>query len=92
MHGDIFYPTAFLRMILPTDVAMTWGFNPHLLAGFFNLPVPSCMGSRLSRERHGGVAYLMCGPIAAYALPVMTEALRQCDQLPLALFPHPRHS
>ena len=36
MHGDIFYPTFLLRMILPTDVAMTWGFIIHMiLAGFF---------------------------------------------------------
>jgi hypothetical protein len=34
MHGDIFYPTALLRVILPTDVAMTWGFIIHtFLAG-----------------------------------------------------------
>ena len=30
MHGDIFYPTFVLRMLLPTDVAMTWGFIIHL--------------------------------------------------------------
>src|SRR5438552_3729621 len=24
MHGDIFYPTFLLRMMLPTDQAMTW--------------------------------------------------------------------
>ena len=36
MHGDIFYPTFLLRMVLPTDVAMTWGFIVHLfLAGLF---------------------------------------------------------
>ncbi|MDQ6611304.1 MAG: hypothetical protein M3Y64_02635, partial [Gemmatimonadota bacterium] len=26
MHGDIFYPTFFLRLIMRTDLAMTWGF------------------------------------------------------------------
>src|SRR5215216_2975341 len=30
MHGDIFYPTFLLRMLLPTDVAMTWSFIIHL--------------------------------------------------------------
>src|SRR2546423_5726215 len=36
MHGDIFYPTAPLRMLLPTDVGMTWGFIIHLfLVGCF---------------------------------------------------------
>src|ERR1019366_1797712 len=29
MHGDIFYPTFLLRLILPTDVAMTWGMILH---------------------------------------------------------------
>src|SRR5215210_231098 len=24
MHGDIFYPTFLIRMIMPTDLAMTW--------------------------------------------------------------------
>ena len=31
MHGDIFYPTFLLRMILPTDVAMTWGMILHFM-------------------------------------------------------------
>ena len=36
MHGDEFYPTFLLRWIMPTDVAMTWGFIIHLwLAGTF---------------------------------------------------------
>ncbi|MDZ4257124.1 MAG: hypothetical protein U0994_00650, partial [Gemmatimonadales bacterium] len=26
MHGDIFYPTAWLRWLLPTDIGMTLGF------------------------------------------------------------------
>src|SRR5258706_10567937 len=30
MHGDIFYPTFLLRMVMPTDVAMTWEFPFHL--------------------------------------------------------------
>ena len=32
MHGDIFYPTALLRMVMPTDLAMSWGFILHLFA------------------------------------------------------------
>src|SRR5665213_2212517 len=30
MHGDIFYPTFLLRLIMPTDLAMTWEFPIHL--------------------------------------------------------------
>ena len=28
MHGDIFYPTAWLRWFLPIDTAMTWASSP----------------------------------------------------------------
>src|SRR4030095_6707109 len=36
MHGDIFYPTFIMRMLMPTDAAMTWSFILHLfLAGLF---------------------------------------------------------
>ena len=34
-HGDIFYPTAWLRWVLPVDLAMSLGFAIHLvIAGF----------------------------------------------------------
>src|SRR5882757_5033175 len=36
MHGDIFYPTFLLRMFLPTDVAMTWGFVIHISCQAFS--------------------------------------------------------
>jgi len=36
MHGDIFYPTAWLRLVLPTGTAMNLGFIVHyVLAGLF---------------------------------------------------------
>ena len=36
MHGDIFYPTAWLRWIMPVDLAITWGMAIHfVLAGWF---------------------------------------------------------
>ena len=35
MHGDIFYPTFLLRLVMPTDLAMTWGMIGHFfLCGF----------------------------------------------------------
>ena len=35
MHGDIFYPTAWLRWIMPVDLAITWGMAVHfVLAGW----------------------------------------------------------
>src|SRR6266446_1766036 len=33
MHGDIFYPTFLLRMVLPTDVAMTLGLIIQVFLG-----------------------------------------------------------
>src|SRR6185503_7971654 len=45
MHGDIFYPTFLLRLILPTDVAMTWGFILHVfLAGLFTFVFLRALG------------------------------------------------
>ena len=36
MHGDIFYPTAWVRLALPTHIAMNLGFAVHyVLAGLF---------------------------------------------------------
>ncbi|HKN68916.1 MAG TPA: hypothetical protein VJW73_21680, partial [Gemmatimonadaceae bacterium] len=63
MHGDIFYPTFLLRMILPTDVAMTWSFMIHIfLAGFFTYLFLRAWGLGFLPSVIGGIAYLMCGP------------------------------
>jgi hypothetical protein len=36
MHGDVFYPTTWLRWIMPVDLAITWGMAIHfVLAGWF---------------------------------------------------------
>lgn len=87
MHGDIFYPTAFLRMILPTDVAMTWGLLIHIfLAGFFTYLFLRAWGVGYLASVIGGVAYLMCGPIAAYVSPGHDGKLFVSALLPLALF------
>src|SRR5450830_953565 len=65
MHGDIFYPTFLLRMILPTDVAMTWGFIIHVfLAGFFTFLFLRASGFGFFGSLFGGVAYMMGGQVA----------------------------
>src|SRR5687768_3611378 len=70
MHGDIFYPTFLLRMIMPTDVAMTWGFIIHtMLAGLFTFGFLRAAGVRFHAAIIGGVAYLLSGSIASYASP-----------------------
>ena len=57
MHGDIFYPTFLLRMFLPTDVAMTWGFVLHvILAGLFTYGFLRAAGLSFYAALIGGLA------------------------------------
>lgn len=87
MHGDIFYPTFLLRMIMPTDVAMTWSFIIHIfLAGYFTYLFLRAWGVRYIASIVGGVVYLMCGPIAAYVSPGHDGKLYVSALLPLTLF------
>src|ERR1700716_3039289 len=70
MHGDIFYPTFLLRMVLPTDVAMTWGFIIHFfLAGLFTFGFLRVLGYGFYGALIGGVGFIMSGGIASYVLP-----------------------
>src|SRR5688572_1993490 len=87
MHGDIFYPTFLLRMILPTDVAMTWGFIIHMiLAGLFTYGFLRALGLRFQSSLIGGLAYMMSGPIAAYVSPGHDGKLFVSALLPLTLW------
>ena len=86
MAGDIFYPTFLLRLIMPTDIAMTWSFMIHVfLAGFFTYLFLRAWGLRYIPSVLGGVAYLMCGPLAAYVSPGHDGKLYVSALLPLAL-------
>lgn len=87
MHGDIFYPTFLLRMIMPTDIAMTWGFVVHLvLAGFFTAGFLRASGLSLPAASFGGIAYMLAGPVAAYASPGHDGKLFVSALLPAALW------
>jgi hypothetical protein len=87
MHGDIFYPTFLLRMILPTDVAMTVGFMLHIfLAGVFTYHFLRVWGLRFYPALVGGLAYMMGGPIASYVSPGHDGKLFVSALLPLALW------
>jgi hypothetical protein len=87
MHGDIFYPTALLRMVMPTDLAMTWGFILHLFAaGLFTYGFLRAWGLGFSASLIGGMAYLLSGPIASYASPGHDGKLFVSALLPLALW------
>src|SRR6266513_2466648 len=62
MHGDIFYPTFLLRMVMPTDVAMTWGFIIHIfLAGLFTYVFLRGLGYGFFGQMVGGHDYKMSG-------------------------------
>ena len=67
MHGDIFYPTFLLRLVLPIDVAMSWGMIGHFflcgMATYWFLRI----GARMSfgGALVGGVAYMMTGFVSS---------------------------
>lgn len=87
MHGDIFYPTFLLRMILPTDVAMTLGFVVHtFLAGLFTCVFLRRVGLGFHASLVGGVAYMLSGQIASYAAPGHDGKLFVSALLPLFLW------
>lgn len=87
MHGDIFYPTFLMRLIMPVDVAMTWGMILHFflcgLATYWFLR----QAARFSffPSLIGGAAYMMGGfvcslPSAGHDGKIFVSAL-----FPLAL-------
>ncbi|MGH7658770.1 MAG: hypothetical protein ACREL6_11095, partial [Gemmatimonadales bacterium] len=87
MHGDIFYPTAWLRWVLPVDVAMNIGFAVHIVlaGGFMYLFL---RGLRLSWTAAvaGGVAYELTGIIASLVSPGHDGKLFVSALMPLAFF------
>ena len=87
MHGDIFYPTFLLRMIMPTDIAMTVGFMLHIfLAGLFTYYLLRAWGLGFYPSLIGGLAYMMGGPIASYVSPGHDGKLFVSALTPLALW------
>jgi hypothetical protein len=86
MHGDIFYPTAWLRLFLPTDVAMNLGFFVHyILAGVFAYWFLRTHKVSWAGAVGGGLAYQLSGVIASYANPGHDGKLFVTALLPLAL-------
>ena len=87
MHGDIFYPTFLLRMIMPTDVAMTWSFMIHVfLAGLFTFVFLRAWGLGFGASLVGGLAYMMGGNVAGLVSPGHDGKLYLAALLPLTLF------
>ncbi len=87
MHGDVFYPTFLLRMMMPTDVAMTWGFIIHVfLSGLFTYGFLRAIGYSFYGALVGGIAYMMSGQIASYVSPGHDGKLFVSALFPLALW------
>jgi hypothetical protein len=86
MHGDIFYPTFLLRMVLPTDVAMTWSFILHVfLAGLFAYVFLRACGLGFLSALIGGLAYMLGGNVAGLVSPGHDGKLYISALLPLTL-------
>lgn len=70
MHGDIFYPTAWLRWFLPMDTAMNLGFAIHLvLAGFAMYLLLRALRVEWMAAMVGGLAYELTGIVASLVNP-----------------------
>jgi len=87
MAGDIFYPTFLLRMVMPTDQAMTWSFVIHLvLAGLFTFGFLRAARLSFFPSLVGGAAYMMSGNIAGLVSPGHDGKLYVSALFPLALW------
>lgn len=87
MHGDIFYPTFIIRLLMPTDAAMTWSFILHLiLAGFFTYKFVRASGFGFYSALFAGAAYMMSGQLASLVSPGHDGKLSVSALFPLALW------
>jgi len=85
-HGDIFYPTAWIRLLLPTAFAMDLGFVVHyVLAGFFTYLLLRRLGISWTGGVVGGLGYQLAGVIGSYVQPGHDGKLYVTALLPLAL-------
>ncbi|HET7040042.1 MAG TPA: YfhO family protein, partial [Gemmatimonadales bacterium] len=85
-HGDIFYLTSALRVVLPTSTAMNLGFVIHyLLAGLFTYLLLRRLKVSWTGALVGGLAYQLSGLIASYPSPGHDGKLFVSTWFPLAL-------
>lgn len=85
--GDVLYPTAFLRLIMPTATVINIGFFVHyILAGLFMYLLLRRLQVSWSGAVVGGLAYQLSGLVASYAQPGHDGKLVVTALLPLVLF------
>ena len=86
MSGDVLYPTAWLRLVLPTHVAMNLGFVIHyILAGLFTYWFLRRWRVSWTGAVVGGLAYQLAGVIGSYVSPGHDGKLFVTTMLPLVL-------
>ena len=87
MHGDIFYPTFLLRLVMPTDAAMTWGMILHVwLAGCFTwLFLRRAVGLGFFPSLVGALAYSIGGNVGGLVSPGHDGKIFVSALLPLTL-------
>lgn len=70
MHGDIFYPTAWLRYFLPLDLATNLTFAGHIvIAGVSMYALVRALGVSWVGSVVAGIAYEMTGIVASQVSP-----------------------
>lgn len=87
MHGDIFYPTAWLRWIMPVDLAITFGMALHfVLAGWFTYRFGRALGLGMGASLFAGIAYELTGIVASQMSPGHDGKLFVSALTPLAFW------
>ena len=87
MHGDIFYPTAWLRWIMPVDVAITLGMAIHfVLTGWFTYRFCRSLGLSWNASVIAGIAYELTGIVASQMSPGHDGKLFVSALTPLAFW------
>lgn len=87
MHGDIFYPTAWLRWIMPVDLAITWGMALHfVLAGWLTFGFARALRLSWTAAITAGVAYELTGIVASQMSPGHDGKLFVSALTPLAFW------
>lgn len=85
-HGDIFYPTSFLRLLLPVATVVNLNFVVHFIAaGLFTYLLLRRFKLSWAGAVTGGLAYELTGLLASYPSPGHDGKLFASTALPLAL-------
>jgi hypothetical protein len=85
-HGDIFYPTSFLRLLLSPDTVLNIVFAGHLiLAGVFTYLFLRALGVTWTASVTGGLAYQLSGIVASLVSPGHDGKMAVSALLPLLL-------